>query len=163
MFGGKKKGDPRVRAILEAEDIKYEVDSDGDYKIVIGFEDNRSQAVFINSNTENFAGVEIREVWSIGLRGSGQLSAEMANELLRRNSQYKVGGWSTVQSEGQLFMLMEKREKAWGWESTGYIGSKIHLPNAPEIYIRIWYHKRNVGKNNEIILIITDFGEALIW
>ena len=107
MFGSKKKGDPRIRTILDEEDIKYEIDSDGDYKIILGLEDDRSQVVFINSNTETFADVEIREVWSIGLKGSGQLSAEMANELLRRNQQYKVGGWSIAQSDEQILALFK--------------------------------------------------------
>jgi hypothetical protein len=30
-------------------------------------------------------------------------------------------------------MLMEKREKAWGFRLLAIDGSKIHLPNAPEI------------------------------
>jgi len=107
MFGSKKKGDPRVRAILDAEGIKYETDTDGDYRIVFGFDDNRSQVVFVNSNTETFAGVEIREVWSVGLKGGGQLSAAVANDLLVRNGQYKVGAWQVSRSGDQLIALFK--------------------------------------------------------
>lgn len=102
MFGGKKKPDPRVQAILEAEGIKYEVDREGDYRILCGFENDRSQFVLINSNTETFAGVEVREVWSPALKGSGQLSAAVANDLLARNARYKVGAWQIVQNNDRV-------------------------------------------------------------
>jgi len=105
MFGKKQKGDPRIRAILEEEDIQYEIDSDNDFKIVIGLENDRSQVVFVNSNTETFAGVEIREIWSIGLKQNEPLSADMANELLRRNNQYKVGSWSVVQGDDEVLAV----------------------------------------------------------
>lgn len=102
MFGGKKTGDHRVSRILDSEDIKYEIDSDGDFKIVVDLGEGRSQLAFINSNTEIFAGVEIREIWSIGLVGDGQLSAEVANSLLLRNRTYKVGGWEIAQGDGKV-------------------------------------------------------------
>ncbi|WP_448872398.1 YbjN domain-containing protein [Desulfobulbus propionicus] len=102
MFGGKKKGDPRVREILDSENIKYVVDDDGHFKITFAYDDNRSQLVFINSNTENFAGVELREIWSVGLKGNGQLSAEVANKLLERNGRYKVGSWEITKQSGQV-------------------------------------------------------------
>lgn len=105
MFGGKKKGDSRVGAILDAEDMKYEIDDDGDYKLIFGLENDRTQLVFINSQTDTFAGVEIREVWSVGLKGSGQLSATVANELLERNAKYKVGGWQVINKDGQVLAL----------------------------------------------------------
>ena len=105
MFGGKKRGDYRVREILDAANVSYVVDDDGDFKIIYGYEDNRSQVVFINSNTHTFAGVEIREVWSIGLKGTGQLSSAVANELLVRNSRYKVGSWSINKQEGQVVAI----------------------------------------------------------
>lgn len=107
MFGNKKKGDPRVRAILDAANVRYEIDRDGDFKITYGYEDKRSQLVFINSNTEIFAGIEVREVWSVALKGLGQLSAEVANDLLERNGRYKMGSWEIARREGQIVAIFK--------------------------------------------------------
>ena len=43
MFGSKQKGDSRIRNILTSADIKYEVDNDGDYKVIFKFDDGRTQ------------------------------------------------------------------------------------------------------------------------
>ena len=97
-----KSGDPRIKKILDEKDIKYEVDIDGDYKVIFDLGDDRSQVAFINSNVEEFAGCEIREIWSPGLVGEGELSQRVANELLSRNQQYKLGSWSTMKSDGNI-------------------------------------------------------------
>jgi hypothetical protein len=93
MFGSQVKSDGRIKSILDSSGLKYQIDSDGDFKVIFCFDDGRTQLAFVNSNTSSFAGVEIRDVWSIGLRGQGQLSSGMANALLLKNQSYKVGGW----------------------------------------------------------------------
>lgn len=102
-----KHVDQRVRRILEAEGIKYEIDGDGDFKVLFALDNGRSQVGFINSNTETFIGVEVREVWSVGLMGEGQLSAEVANSLLSRNHTYKLGGWEIVQRQGEVIAIFK--------------------------------------------------------
>jgi hypothetical protein len=97
-----KSGDPRIQKILDVKDINYEVDGDGDYKVIFDLGNGRSQVAFINSNVEEFAGCEIREIWSPGLVGDGELSQRVANELLSRNHQYKLGSWSTMKSGGSI-------------------------------------------------------------
>ena len=106
MFGS-KKGDPRVKDILVSAGIKYEVDNDGDYKTIFGFDDSRSQVAFIDSKTETFSDVEMRDVWSVGLKGKGHLSAEVANALLEKNSQYKLGSWGIVQQGGEVLAIFK--------------------------------------------------------
>ncbi|PEN12522.1 hypothetical protein CRI94_13425 [Longibacter salinarum] len=57
--------DTRVKKALDAEDWNYEIDDDGDFKMVVGFEEeDRSQLVWVISNTLENQGLEIREVWS---------------------------------------------------------------------------------------------------
>ena len=107
MFGGKRKGDDRVRKILDAKGIKYEVDRDGDFKVIFDLGEGRSQVAFVNSNTEEFAGVDVRGVWSVGYVGDGQLSAKVANSLLARNSTYKVGGWQIAQQGGKVLAIFK--------------------------------------------------------
>jgi hypothetical protein len=102
MFGN-QKGDPRVRNVLQHAGLTYDVDNDGDFRALFNYDDGRSQIAFINSNTEIFAGAEIREVWSVGLRVPGQqLNVGVANHLLALNSTYKVGSWETKQGQGEI-------------------------------------------------------------
>lgn len=39
MILGRKQGDPRVKRILDALELKYSIDSDGDFKVVLEFSD----------------------------------------------------------------------------------------------------------------------------
>lgn len=107
MFGTRTKGDDRVRSALDTESINYEIDDDGDFKVIFDLGEGRSQVAFVNSNTETFDGLEIREVWSVGLVGNGQLTAEVANSLLARNATYKLGGWEIAQQGGKVMAIFK--------------------------------------------------------
>jgi hypothetical protein len=107
VFGGATSGDIRVRRILESQGVRYQVDNQGDFKVIFDVGDGRSQAAFINSNTVSFANASIREVWSIGLMGEGQLSSEVANALLERNGTYKLGGWEIARSGNSVAAIFK--------------------------------------------------------
>ena len=99
MFGAKnnlRDGDPRVAKALDELEINYQIDGDGDYRFGFDLGDDRSQIGFIRSATYDFAGVEIREVFSVGLRSFGPFDARTCNLLLVQNSQVKVGAWAVV-------------------------------------------------------------------
>lgn len=99
--------DPRVKAALDQIGYKYELDKNSDYKLTpIQTEqtgtsaDNkpiwRSQLVYVNSNTEKYGSLEIREVLAPAFLSNGPLSAEVANRLLRENNTVKLGSWRVV-------------------------------------------------------------------
>jgi hypothetical protein len=99
--------DPRVKAALDQMGYKYELDKNNDYKLTpIRTEqtgtsaDNkpiwRSQLVYVNSNTEKYGSLEIREVLAPAFLSNGPLSAEIANRLLRENNTVKLGSWRVV-------------------------------------------------------------------
>jgi hypothetical protein len=54
---------------------------------------NRSQLAFIRSKTFEFAGIEMREIVSAGLKSMGPFDARTANILLKQNAQAKLGCW----------------------------------------------------------------------
>ena len=57
--------DQRVQAALDADDWNYEIDGDGDFKLVVGFSnEDRSQLVWVRSTTLTVSDMEIREIWS---------------------------------------------------------------------------------------------------
>ncbi len=97
--------DPRVARQLKAAGLDYTVDSDGDYRVLLTFDDERSQVVFVNSETEFFQGMEIREVWSIAARFEGTVPQDLARALLEQNARLKFGAWS-VETSGTTSVVV---------------------------------------------------------
>ncbi|MFC0445447.1 hypothetical protein ACFOD1_11815 [Pseudidiomarina halophila] len=85
--------DKRVKIALQETDFNYEIDEDGDFKLVMEFDDARSQVVYVSTRTYRLEHLEIREVWSIGHVSDTQLSAELANQFLSESSDMILGGW----------------------------------------------------------------------
>jgi len=86
--------DPRIATALKALGYTYDVTEDKDYKLVFEIgDDKRTQLVVINSNTEFYDKLEIREVWSPALLVEDPLDAALAMRLLRANDKYKLGAW----------------------------------------------------------------------
>lgn len=97
--------DPAIKAQLETLDLKYEVDSDGDYKVVFDLGGGRSQLVWIRSTTEKYGSINVREIWSAGYKLGGKpLSAAIANRLLEHSHGVILGGW-TKQKEFAMFVV----------------------------------------------------------
>ncbi|GBD07316.1 hypothetical protein HRbin21_01134 [bacterium HR21] len=117
--------DPRVAQQLKAAGFSYLVDEDGDYRVTIRFtDDERTQQVFINSSTEFYQGIEIREVWSIAARFEDELPAHLARELLERNSRLKFGAWSVEKAGSSTFVVFRVHLSADTEGQT--LGSAIH-------------------------------------
>lgn len=104
MFG-RKQGDSRVKRMLDALELKYLVDQDGDFKVVLEFEDGRSQAAYINSNTEYIGDFEIREVWSVSYISEGFLDIDTANTLLLKNHETKIGAWRLIPASNNTYLV----------------------------------------------------------
>ncbi len=100
---GSKKGDPRVKRILNSLDIRYSLDQDENFEVAIAFEDGRSQLAFVNSDTQHIGDFEIREVWSVGYVTQGFLDIDTANTLLLENDLMKIGSWRLKQVDENTF------------------------------------------------------------
>ncbi len=83
-----------VPALLDEAGIGYEVDGDGDYRVVFSWaQESRSQMVFVSGRTEDIAGRRIREVFSPAAQLGQALDAETATGLLRDSQTRKLGAW----------------------------------------------------------------------
>jgi hypothetical protein len=90
------KPDAALGRQLDALGLEYEVDEDGDYRILfeVGDDGARSQVVFARSPVETFGSISVREIWSAGYdAGAGALPALIANRLLAASHASKLGGW----------------------------------------------------------------------
>ncbi len=105
LFAGSP--DQRIKKILDEAELKYTIDDDGDFKMVLDMENGRSQLCYINSNVQDFQSMQIREIWSPGFKSEGPLPAAVANRLLEESHNKKIGAWETwVGSNGKTRMAV---------------------------------------------------------
>ncbi|WP_442684407.1 hypothetical protein ACSBPQ_07585 [Stenotrophomonas sp. JC08] len=96
ISGAAVAGEPdrAVGRLLDGLEYKYEIDEDGDYKLVFDMENDRTQLVFVRSSVETFGSHHIREIWSPGYKSPGpQFPALVGNRLLEDSQSSKLGSW----------------------------------------------------------------------
>jgi hypothetical protein len=86
----------RVAALLDQQKIKYEVDSDKDYKIVYEFEDKRTQVVYVSGSTEELDGFRIRTIFAPAAKIDKDPIDGKLMSLLEENGNSKVGAYEIV-------------------------------------------------------------------
>jgi hypothetical protein len=103
--------DERVKQQLDAEGWTYEIDEDGDFKMVVGFDDeDRSQLVYVISTTMESGDLEVREVWSPVYTTDGPLPAKIARWALDRAWDQIVG--SLASNGGTVYFVAKIDAKA---------------------------------------------------
>ena len=89
--------DPQVRQLLDELEYEYEVDEDGDYRLVFevaNSTEKRSQLVYVRSPVETYGALRLREIWAPGYKAAGtDFPAAVANRLLSASQDNKVGAW----------------------------------------------------------------------
>ena len=91
--------DPRIKAALDAAEIKYELSKDGNYKVTLPLPEGRTQLVLINSAVSKLTNMEIREITSVAYKGTGALSPEIAIKLMKDSSNRTIGAWELLSSD----------------------------------------------------------------
>lgn len=86
---GKKAGNPAIERLLRERELNFEVDDDGDYKMVFETGEGRSQLVFVRSAFERYEDYKTIRVISVAYTGG--LTKPMMTDLLLRH--HKVGAW----------------------------------------------------------------------
>ena len=87
--------DGSVASRLDARGMRYEIDGDGDYKVIYNYaEEGRSQLAFVSGGTEDIAGFRIREVFAPAARvDQDGIHGARALALLQDSRQQKLGAW----------------------------------------------------------------------
>jgi hypothetical protein len=99
--------DPGLEKRLSDQGYAFEVDADGDYKMVVSWNsDKRSQVVFVSGKTEDLNGMTIREVFAPAASVTRHaIAGEKALELLRHAGGIKMGSWEI---RGDIVLLVAK-------------------------------------------------------
>ena len=96
--------DPRVQAALKAAGLGYSLD-EGDFRLEYDVDKDRSQRVWVASDTVRIDQLEIRDVWSVAARGKGEVPADLARMLLKENVRMILGAWQVNQSEDEYLVV----------------------------------------------------------
>ena len=97
--------DQRVEKALKKLGLKYTVTEDGDFKLIFTTQGDRTQLVFINSGTETFRKMEIREIWSPAAKFSSTPPSALSQALLEKNGSFKIGSYA-YKKAGDVYFLV---------------------------------------------------------
>lgn len=109
-----KGADARVIRALDSEGVKYDVRDNGNVTVVWTVsgsgEQKRTHNTVINSGTQEFGGMEIREVWAVAYRGA-RLPRNILAKYLTDNGMKKIGAWQLIveddsKDEALVFCIM---------------------------------------------------------
>lgn len=103
--------DVRVLENLNKLGFKYDVKDDGSFLFTIPV-GNRTQMIFINSNTSLFERMEIREVYSVIYQSNQKPNEAQLAQLLLDNSQKKLGAWEMISDNNQFFLVFTAKVAA---------------------------------------------------
>lgn len=107
------QADSYVAAQLDAMDTPYVVDEDGDFRILVALEDERTQVVWVRSRTHTTGSQRIREIWTYGMRSDERrIPAHIANRLLKENSELVLGSWARHDGNAVLILRIQADAEA---------------------------------------------------
>ncbi len=134
MASAAQAGEPdrAVGRKLDSLEYEYEVDADGDYKLVFDMEDERTQLVFVRSSVETYGTHHVREIWSPGYKSPGpQFTATVANRLLEDSNASKLGSW--VKQEDMAMFVVKVDADATAEVLSDAIDAAIKSADAMEL------------------------------
>jgi len=92
---GDNNYDFRVKSHLDKLEINYEISGNGNFKVVFDMGEGRSQLVIINSITNQYGNMEVRDILSpiYVADAKSSFSQSMLFDILELNGTYKLGAW----------------------------------------------------------------------
>jgi hypothetical protein len=125
--------DASVARRLDSEGLKYEVDSDGDYKLTFNYsKEGRTQLVFVSGTAQEVGGMTIREVFSPAARiEKDGIDGSKALELMAGSAQMKLGSWE-IRGD-VLYFVIKVLDNATAKELSGMLDIAAETADDKEI------------------------------
>ena len=124
--------DTAVARHLDKLGYTYEVDEDGDYRMVFDVEGDRTQMVYVRSSVEDFGSHNIREIWSPAYSSkTKQFPVAVANRLLEDSQDAKMGGW--VKQDTTAMFVVKIDADATADQLSDAIDAAIRTADAMEL------------------------------
>jgi hypothetical protein len=101
------QADPALAAALDEQGVIYTINDEGNFMVVyqMDADEERSQQVFIVSQTSAYRNAELREIWSVAAVLNEYPDEELMYYLLTVNSGIKVGAWAVEEFDDELWIL----------------------------------------------------------
>jgi hypothetical protein len=99
--------DSRVGNALDGAKVIYDINENGNYVVNYEIEGNpdRSHSVYVVSATDEYEGIEIRELWGMGAVLEDYPDYDMLASLLEYNAGIKIGSWGMEYGEGEIYLF----------------------------------------------------------
>ena len=118
--------DASIAQKLDAKGTPYEVDDDGDYRILVNVGEGRSQLVWVRSRVHTTDHQRVREIWTYGFRSEERrIPSHIANRLLSENFDLIVGAWAREGGNAILVMKIEANATAETLDETIDLAASI--------------------------------------
>lgn len=106
-FAQAPQADPRLAKALDSIGVKYDVNSYGNYLVLYTMSKNedRSQNVVVMSKTEQYDGIEIRELYAIGAELDDYPDSDTLLYLLEQSATMKIGSWGVDYGDSSVYIL----------------------------------------------------------
>jgi hypothetical protein len=85
--------------------LVWQPDPDGDARLLLEFEDGRSQQVFVRSEVLDVAGWNQREVWTVAAAGPALQDPATLESLLLANPGEEAGAWGLLPLGGSVTLI----------------------------------------------------------
>lgn len=99
--------DPALAATLDEQGVIYTINEEGNF--VVDFQmdadEERSQRVFVVSQTSTYRNAELREIWSVAVVLKEYPDEELMYYLLTVNSGIKAGAWAVEEFDDEIWIL----------------------------------------------------------
>lgn len=101
------QADPDVAAALDEQGVIYTINEEGNFVVEyqMDADEERSQRVFVVSQTSAYRNAELREIWSVAVVLNDYPDEELMYYLLTVNSGIKVGAWAVEEFDDELWIL----------------------------------------------------------
>ncbi|MBN1437677.1 MAG: hypothetical protein JW936_11445 [Sedimentisphaerales bacterium] len=129
--------DRRLVSEMNATNMNYHIDADGDAAVTVLFNDERQQRVWVTTVTNTFREQEVRNVYTIvGEIPAQDITVEMLMELLSNNASAAYGSYQALHLESTDEIAI-------------FFGGKVSVQAPPELLEAITIHIAEIADTQE--------------
>ncbi len=103
--------DVRVTENLNRLNFQYDIKEDGTFEFLVPLGD-RTQMIFIHSNTSTYEPLEIRDIYSVIYQSPQAPGQLVLSQLLIDNGQKKLGAWELIFNNNTYYIVFTAKVSA---------------------------------------------------
>ncbi len=100
-----EKVQPYIPRMLDSLEYTYDVDENGRYQLTLGFDDERSQLLYISPTVSAYTRREVYDIWSYALVTQDSLKRDLLTSLMKENGTMDGPRFQLYESEGVFYVV----------------------------------------------------------